>query len=254
MSPTAGLDIQSAYVKVPEQGPVSIKVKATMVDGKVIAEMHNGYFFNNRTNSLAGPFNSNITAITARDNSAEMYAVNENKEILKTDLLDLNDGNLSDVTFTPDLETSFSGAQTPGVIGNDKGSFLYRGQYIGKPFDEPKEGSGKVYDPMFFKDCTLSIAETHWMHFGSEAAEKEVYRIDLNFHKNSYGHLWLYVQNDTGKVSGQYKGQIKDKETVKVFTNIRGRRFRTKMFIATHKDYPWAMREMAVGYNIGKSF
>ena len=254
MTPATGLDIDSAQILAPQAGPENLSIKATMVDGPVFAEMHNGYFFNSRTNSLAGPFNSNITAITSRDNSAEMYAVNEDKDILKTDLLDLNDGNLNDVTFTPDIETSFSGAQTSGIIANAKGSFMYRMQYLASPFEEPKPGGGEVHDPMFFKDCTLSIAETHWMHFGSEAAEKEVYRIDLNFHKNSYGHLWLYVQNDTGKVSGQYKGQIKEKETVKVFTNIRGRRFRVKMFVATHKEYPWAMREMAVGYNIGKSF
>ena len=41
---------------------------------------------------------------------------------------------------------------------------------------------------------------------------------------------------------------------MKVFTNLRGRRFKVKLFIATHKKYPWALREIAVGHLRGKSF
>jgi hypothetical protein len=210
------------------------------------------YVFNERSNSLAGPFDSDITAIALRENSSEILAVNKECEILKTDLLDLNNPSFSKVSpFPIDVTQTFSGNEN-GIVGSKDGEFLYRLKHLKSPFDKPVLGSGDISDPLYFKDCYLSIAETNWMHFGSEAAEKEVYRIDLSFHTNSIGHLWLYIQNDTGKVSGQYKGAIK--ETVKVFTNLRGRRFKIKMFVATHEDYPWAMREMAVGYNIGKSF
>lgn len=210
------------------------------------------YVFNERSSSLAGPFDSDITAIALRENSSEILAVNKEYEILKTDLLELNNPLFPKVSPYPiDVTQSFSG-NTDGIIGSKDGEFLYRFRHLTAPFDNPVIGPGQIENPLYFKDCYLSIAETNWMHFGSEAAEKEIYRVDLSFHTNSIGHLWLYVQNDTEKVSGQYKGEIK--ETVKVFTNLRGRRFKLKMFVATHEDYPWAMREMAVGYNIGKSF
>lgn len=210
------------------------------------------YVFNERSNSLAGPFDSDITAIALRENSSDIIAVNKEREIIKTDLLELNNPTFAKVDPYPIDVTERVEKGTTGIVGNKKGEFLYRFKYLSAPFSEPVSGGADIEDPLYFKDCYLSIAETNWMHFGSEAAEKEVYRVDLSFHTNSIGHLWLYAQNDLGKVSGQYKGEIK--ETVKVFTNLRGRRFKLKMFVATHEDYPWAMREMAVGYNIGKSF
>jgi hypothetical protein len=60
------------------------------------------------------------------------------------------------------------------------------------------------------------------------------------------------VKNEEGVVKGQYKGEVK--ESMKVFTNLRGRRFKVKLFIVTHKLFPWALREMAIGHLYGKSF
>jgi len=251
--PLSGLDINGAVLMRPDSGPTAMTRTITMTDFPTRGKKYNSYFYNSRSSSLAGPFSSEITTVCSRPNSAEMYAVNQKREVLTTDLLDLNSNEFNKIENPPvDITESFSSVKTGGIVANKKGAFLYRGKYIDAPFSEPKNGGGEVHSPLYFKDCALSIAETHWMHFGSEAAEKEVYRVDLNFHKNSYGFLWLFVQNDEGRVSGQYKGEIK--ETIKVFTNLRGRRFRTKMFIATHENYPWALREIAVGYNLGKSF
>ncbi len=253
LSPTYGpISLSAAVLPVPENGPLNLRYKFTVLDSKARVKPKNSYFFNARTSSLAGPFNTEITTITSRDNSSEIYAVDENMDILQADMLELNDPHFDQVSLAHNYEDDFHLGSYYGFVGNKKGQFLYRRQYLANPFDKPIKGNGEVSDPMFFKNFDLSIAETHWMHFGSEAAEKDVYRIDLSFHKNSYGFLWLFIQNDEGKTSGQFKGEIQ--ETVKVFTNLRGRRFRVKMFIGTHPDYPWAMREMAVGYNLGKSF
>jgi hypothetical protein len=211
---------------------------------------YKGYCFNERGLALSGPFATDITAIASKDNSSELFAVTTEHEILKTDLLELNNPTFPAISDPIDTTDPVTGK---GITASASGEFIYRGKYLASPFaDNVDQGTNSISEPLNFKDCYLSIAETNWMHFGSEAAEKEVYRVDLSFHTNSIGHLWLYAQNDQGKVSGQYKGAIK--ETVKVFTNLRGRRFKLKMFVATHEDYPWALREMAVGYNIGKSF
>jgi hypothetical protein len=213
---------------------------------------YKAYCFTERSSSLAGPFPLDVTALAIKDNSSEVYCISEEKEILKSDLLDLNDPVFQKVSDPIDTTANFDPYTQTGIVADKDGSFLYRGKYLPSPFTDAIVGKGTISDPLWFKDCYLSIAETNWMHFGSESAEKEVYRIDLSFHTNSIGHAWLYIQNDSGKVSGQYKGPIK--EIVKVFTNLRGRRFKLKLFVATHENYPWAMREMAVGYNIGKSF
>jgi hypothetical protein len=235
----------------PLEGPTNMSAEA-FYPHEVNAREYKNYFYNERTSSLAGPFSTDISAVALRENSSELYAVNTKREILKTDLLNLNDPQFPKVTDPINTSESFVFGN-PGFLANEKGEFLYRNKYLETPFSEPAHGKANLKNsPLYFKDCYLSIAETNWMHFGSESAEKEVYRIDLSFHTNSIGHAWLYIQNDAGKVSGQYKGPIK--EIVKVFTNLRGRRFKLKLFIATHENYPWAMREMAVGYNIGKSF
>lgn len=213
------------------------------------------FCFNERTSTLAGPFAyPDLVSVSTKDNSAEMYSVTRDKKILKTDLLKLNNPEF------PAFNDPFGDIETPvplgvfdGVIGPKTGhDFLYRNLYLSDPFAQPVTGGGTVFDGLYFADSYMAVMETNWLHLGDEHNEKQIYRTDLSFHKNSCGHLWLYIQNEEGKFKGQYKGMIK--EHMKVFTNLRGRRFRIKMFIATHKSYPWALREMAVGHNIGKSF
>jgi len=209
------------------------------------------YAFNERTKSLAGPIaNEDITAVANRENSSEIYCVTADRKIKKTDLLDLNDASF------PEFIDPFTDLVTPiteGVIASESGQgFHYRGLFRPAPFEDESTANTAISDPLYFPDSYLAITETHWMHLGDEHNEKQVHRVDLAFHKNSCGHLWLYVKNEAGKISGQYKGMLK--EHMKVFTNIRGRRFKIQMLIATHKNFPWALREMTVGHLYGKSF
>jgi hypothetical protein len=216
---------------------------------------YKGYVFNSRTESLSGPFvGEQVTTLTTKDNSSEMYCVNKSGEVKKTDLLEFNNPYFKTFAdpFT-EINTSFDPTEQEGVILSEKGlGFAYRGKYLAKPFEEPVDGGGVVEEPLFFRNCYLSNAETNWMHLGDEHNEKQLYRIDMKFHKNSCGHLWVYIRNDEGIVKGQYKGAIK--EHIKVFSNLRGRAFRIQILVATHYDHPWAMREMAVGHLYGKSF
>ena len=235
----------------PVQGPLNLRAEE-LDPSQPLASKYKGFVFDPRTSSVSGPFVSEpITAITTKDNSSEMYAVNNNNEIIRTVVTDLNNTNFSKVSdpFT-DLETPIN---YNGVVMSKSGQgYLYRNLYKSAPFAEPVKGTGVVVDPLYFTDGYLAIAETNWLHLGDEHNEKQIHRVDLRFHKNSVGHLFLYVQNDDGMVKGQYKGALK--EHMKVFTNLRGRGFQISMMIVAHKDYPWAMREMAIGHLYGKSF
>lgn len=235
-------------------GEVTLTAEREKFTGSTEASKYKGYCFNERTSTLSGPFvHEDIRAVTTKDNSAEMYCVNAEKEIKKTVLTDFNDPNFEpfvDPFYQLDMPMTDN---DQGVILSESGEgFLYRGRYRSSPFANSQIGGGEVINPLFFRDCHLAIAETNWMYLGDEHSEKQFYRVDLRFHKNSCGHLFIYVESEDGKVKGQYKGMLK--EHMKVFTNLRGRGFRICMMIATHNDYPWAMREMAVGYLVGKSF
>lgn len=211
------------------------------------------FAFNSRTNALAGPLCAeDITAVAHRENSAEVFCVTKDKKIKKTDLLDLNDSAFP-AFEDPFTEAALSTPTNTGVIASKSGNgFHYRGLYREAPFAEESSLNTSISDPLYFSDSYLAIMETNWMHLGDEHNEKQIHRVDLSFHRNSCGHLWLYVKNEAGKISGQYKGAIK--EHMKVFTNLRGRRFRIQMLVATSKKFPWAMREMSIGHLYGKSF
>ena len=182
-----------------------------------------------------------------------MYCVTRGNEIKKTVLTDFNDPNFPTFNdpFT-DIENPLTSAEKGVILSKTGEGFLYRGRYKSDPFADSIIGEGAVKQPLFFRNSYLAIAETHWMHLGDEHNEKQIHRVDLRFHKNSCGHLFLYVQNEEGKTKGQYKGVVK--EHMKVFTNIRGRSFKLCLMVATHKEYPWALREMSIGHLYGKSF
>lgn len=228
-------------------------------EGKTMPSKYKGYVYDERISGLAGPFvNEDITAITNRSNTGEMIAVNRDLETLKTDLLDFN---RQGYTKPLSLEAAYSSIETrvstegekDCVVASKKGQgFSYRGLYLREPFSEPTTGSGFIVDPMYFRNSYMSVIETNWIHLGDEHNEKQVHRLDLSFHKNSFGALFGYVSNEEGMVKGQYKGEIK--ESMKVFTNLRGRRFKVKLLIVTHKNFPWALREMSIGHLYGKSF
>ena len=112
----------------------------------------------------------------------------------------------------------------------------------------------KVSAPLYFDNAFLSMFETAGSHLrGGEHNVKELREIMYRFAPGSYGHLWSFVKNDKGQVKGQYKGSIWGKEKVRVFLNIRGRNFKIRAYIATHKEHPWLLREVDVGYLLGNS-
>jgi len=210
-----------------------------------------GWVVDELSNALSGPFvHENITAVTTVKNTSDMVCVTADREVRKTKLTDLREGD-----FTPVVNPWTHIKALPVgdyVVGNEEGAFSYRGRYLSTPFADSQVGSSTIDEPLFFENAYLAIAETAWMHLGDEHNEKQVHRLDFSFRKHSFGHLWAYVESDDGKVSGQYKGELK--EHMKVFTNVRGRRFRIRMFVATHHQHPWNLRDIAVGHLVGKSF
>lgn len=226
--------------------------------GTTPAPKFKGFVYDERATSFSGPFAvEGLTSLTTKDDSDELYCTTEEGDLKRTSLLEFNDPKLSSFTdpFT-DLDQPFGSAENPRepslVLSSTGNGFLYRGRFRPLPFSNPMLGGGIVCDPVYFGDSYLSILETNFIHLGDEHNEKQIYRIDLSFHKNSCGHVFCWIENEEGKFKGQYKGMCK--EHMKVFTNLRGRRFRICLMVATHKSHPWALREMSIGHLYGKSF
>ena len=214
--------------------------------GATKAPKFNGYVYSELTSALSGPFSDrSTTAMSNVANSSEMVSVDSDLNVYKTDLNDLRDTGFLEAppTLWADKGGQANMLEYGVVVASETdGSFLYRGKYLSEPFAEARRGVGSIVNPYYFRTSYLSIAET----------EKQVHRLDLSFHKNSGGHVWAYAQSDDGTVKGQYKGLLGEHE--KVFVNLRGRRFRVRIFVVGHSDYPWALREIAIGHLYGKSF
>ena len=213
-----------------------------------------GYMFSENNDTLVGPFVDNpISAATNAPNEG-FLAITEEDKVLTTDLTQFKDTIFPEPPEDTwwDLKYPLVNEEFGFVASSTENSFHYRGLYLENPFATPSNEAGLIKNPKYYRNGYLAVAETNWVHLGDEHNEKQVHRIDLSFHKNSFGHLWCFVANEEKKYSGQYKGSVQ--EHMKVFTNIRGRRFKIKLLIATHSKYPWALREMSIGHLMGKSF
>jgi len=109
-------------------------------------------------------------------------------------------------------------------------------------------------DKTWYKDSYLSIMETAYEDFGSSSNIKQWHEIILSFRKNSWGDLWVFAQAEDGTTSGQYKGSIYGRQKIKTFINLRGRRMKFRIIMVTHKDHPWMITEVGVGYLQGKVY
>jgi hypothetical protein len=209
---------------------------------------YKSYLYSERSNSLSGPMASHeITSMTSVPNTSKIIAVDQESKVWKADLDHFTDKDFPAVSDPwPDTSVNPGGRY---VAADADGSFLYRGRYLSSPFAEPTQGTGALNNPMYFGNASLSIAETAWMPLGDEHSEKQVHSVHLTFSSNSTGRVWAYVESDEGLVSGQYKGTISQK--MKVFTNIRGVRFRVRLFVVTSEGHPWNLREMVIGHLAG---
>jgi hypothetical protein len=238
-------------------GKKDVKVLGTGVPdftGTTKPPKYKGFMLSENNDTLAGPFvGEDINAVTNSSDEG-FLAVTQGDKVITTDLTQFKDTVFEQPPGGLWWETKYPfGENEDGVVGSStENSFHYRGVYLPTPFDEPVQTSGSIKNPLFFRNAYLAIFETNWIHLSDEHNEKQVHRLDLSFHKNSFGHVWGFVGNEEKKYSGQYKGLIK--EHMKVFTNIRGRRFKIKLLIASHNKYPWALREVSVGHLMGKSF
>jgi hypothetical protein len=210
---------------------------------------YKGYIYSDLAGSLSGPFvGGSLTTLTSVANSSEVLGVDEDRKVKLANLDHFRD---YDFTAAADPWPDTTTQPDQYVAATEAGAFLYRGRYLAEPFGNSVEGTATLTDPMYFANSALAIAETAWLNLGDEHEEKQVHAIHLNFSKNSTGRLWVFVESDDGVVSGQYKGSITDK--VKVFTNLRGRRIRIRVYVVTHEEYPWNLRELAIGYLQGSA-
>tara|TARA_Y100000588_G_scaffold329911_1_gene366452 strand:+ start:171 stop:854 length:684 start_codon:yes stop_codon:yes gene_type:complete len=221
--------------------------------GSTTASPYHGFVVSEIDNSLSGPFKyPRFVASTGMPDNGCLVGLDSDRNLMWTDMEKLRDSKFD--SASDPFTTSVAPATSNFVVGNASGSFNYYGRKIATPFAEPADGDMSITDALYFDNAYLSIAETGPMHLSSEHEIKQLHEVLFSFKTNSVGHLWCYAENEDGQVQGQYKGSIAGKHRVKVFLNLRGREFRIRIYIATHKDYPWQIQEVAIGHIMGKAY
>ena len=238
------------------------------------------YLWHDMSDSLSGPFLlPKLSCLTHVPDSSKMVAVDQDSNVLTTDFEDLRDGSeFSSVIAPSSWDTLVNPGGTDEVIV-DKANFIfnYYGRTLASKMAEPAvgttelgvcsntsyttqstcEGAGGTWTagtPTYYKDAYLSIIETAYEDFGNQSGVKQWHEVVLSFRRNSWGNLWVFAQAEDGTISGQYKGSIYGKQKIKTFINLRGRRMKFRVILATHKDHPWMITEAAVGYLQGKVY
>ncbi len=174
-------------------------------DGTTTPPKYKGYMLSENNDTLSGPFTGEGISALTNTSDEGFLAVTEGKKIITTDLTQFKDTvfeKAPDNTWW-DTKYPFSDNESGVVASSTEDSFHYRGLYLPSPYDEPAQVSGAIKNPMFFRDAYLAVAETNWVHLGDEHNEKQVHRVDLSFHKNSFGHLWCYVANEEKAIEFQ---------------------------------------------------
>ena len=86
----------------------------------------------------------------------------------------------------------------------------------------------------------------------SSHVAKQYHELVASFQKGSFGHIFMYAENDAGLVKGGFKGSLQDKEKIKAFLNLRGNFMRIRIYLISHIDHSWVLKDLAIGFLVTK--
>ena len=251
-------DISSAFSAYePSTGHYLVGVPTKEAQDEVSgAPEYATYVWNDMSDSLAGPFVlPKMTCMASVPDSSIMVGVDQADKVYYTDLEDMRDGaEFSSVSTPANWDASVDPGGDRVAVNKTTPSFDYYGRTIPSSMGDLAVGTTGSPDS-YYPDSYVSVMETAYEDFGSSSNMKQWHELILSFRKNSWGNLWVYAQAEDGTlVSGQYKGSVYGKENIKTFINLRGRRMKFRIIMGTHKDHPWMITEVGVGYLEGKVY
>ena len=100
-----------------------------------------------------------------------------------------------------------------------------------------------------YENSILSVAETAFEDFGQPESTKHFMEMVLKFDKGSVGFMGAFVETEDGNTDGAWLGSIEGKDTHKVFINVRGRKLRVRVYVATDIAARWILNDVSAGFN-----
>lgn len=246
-------------------------------DGRDIANGHGWYMLSGDTNAISGPhWYPRFTCIQAIPGSSHLLGVDGDGQFWTTDLRDIREKrDMSPEFVVTDTDgpsvTVYESRLTASVLGTDQNHALATANgetlMLNDPFQAefvPEVGgalnhhfpssmaerndvaaniTGTSYD-----NSMLSVIETAFEDFQSPESTKHFMELVLKFDGGSVGHMGAFVETEDGNADGAWLGDIEGKDTHKVFINIRGRKLRVRIYVATDVAARWVLNDVTVGF------
>lgn len=215
-----------------------------------------GFYYSDIQNTLAGPvLYPRLTSVTSVSDTSLLLGVSENNKLMSCDMEQMKEAR----EITPPSNDPWATPLTtdPGTdcvsFSPSTGSFNSSGRTYSSPMSDSAPGKTVQTDAIYFPDSYLSVIETSYEDLGGPHLVKQIHEIGVTFQGGSFGHVWVYAQGEGSLVKGRLRGTMLNKEQIKTFMNLRGRRVRVRIYIATHVDYDWVLTDLSIGFLEGKT-
>lgn len=215
-----------------------------------------GFYYSDIQNALTGPcLYPRLTSVTSVGDTSLLLGVSEDNKLMSCDLEQMKESR----EMSPPLNDPWSTPVTtpPSVMSVSHSplteSFNSNGRTYKTPMSDSEPGDTLQTDPSYYPNSYLSVIETAYEDLGGPHMVKQLHEIGLTFQGGSFGHVWVYAQGEGSLVKGRARGSILGKEQIKTFVNLRGRRFRIRIYIVTHPDHDWVLTDLSLGFLEGRT-
>lgn len=212
-----------------------------------------GFYWFDQQDALTGPIlYPRMTAVTSVGDSSLLLGVSEGNDLMSCDLSQLKEKRDLTVPESDPWAGDTEPNHTTVSVDMKNGVFNYGGRCYESPMADSKVGHADLENIKHFPSAYLSVIETSFEDYQSSHITKQFHEVVANFQGGSFGHLWVYAESDDGKIKGGYKGSLLNKNRIKSFLNLRGNYVRIRMYVVTHIDYEWVLKDLAVGFLVTK--
>lgn len=217
---------------------------------------YQGFYYSDIQNALTGPIlYPRLTSVTSVGDTSLLLGVSEDNQLMSCDMEQMKEAR----QLTPPQVDPWANPTTvdPGGMNVSfsqlTDTFNSNGRNYNSPMSDSAPGATLQQDPIYFPNSYLSVIETSYEDLGGPHKVKQIHEVGLTFQGGSYGHVWVYAQDESGTVKGRARGTLFGREQIKTFINLRSRRVRVRIYIATHVDYDWVLTDLSIGFLEGKT-
>lgn len=219
------------------------------------------YYYHDSEQALVGPvYFNDITALTTVGDSSIMVGATSKDEVVTCDMEQLKESlNInpppSDILYHSQTDKPEGRDYVAKSVVDDMNYIYSRGIHYNSKLEDPIKGEGSfpVEDKVYIPDSYLSVIETAYENVTNrKTMNNSLHEVVVKFQKGSYCHVSVAIESDDGKFrKTPYKSTF-GRNQIKTFCNLRGKTFRIRLYIISHKQYDWVLTDLTLGFLEGK--